>query len=186
MVSVHLSGEYQQEAKDFYESLGRTLSKWTTVEAAVFRIYMLSIGAADWDAAAAAYHCPQAFQTQLDMTNAAITVRYRGDALLTRWRSLHERCKRAAKSRNNLAHWVTFGAGSNPAGKRLYLTTNSNNPRMTERVSGTAKSKLYQAEIIRIYDNFHELAGDLFTFRDQLARDGTPATFSTPPQKISG
>jgi hypothetical protein len=175
MATLHISFPSSDESRDFYAYMGRALSRWSVVEANVFRVFLLGLGGADPDAAGAAYHCAQAFTVRLAMADAAVSARFRGSEHLDEWHRLKDRCNRASVNRNKLAHWISGGNGSAAAGRRVWLSPSSDDPRKMERISGKPRPRVYQEDLIRIDEAFQSLANDIYDFCCLLEQSERPA-----------
>lgn len=169
MAMLIISGPPEDEAKEFYARQGRAIARWAMVEANVFRVFLLGLGDADRDAASAAYHTITAFNTRLGMVNAAFMLRYQDNDFSSQWATLSNRASKLSKDRNQLAHWVVAGSGSEPHGKRIWLTQNSDNVMTHQRVTGKPRQRLYADDLFKIEQRFAVLANDIFALCEAVA-----------------
>lgn len=162
MAMLIIAGPTEDELKEFYARQGRAIARWATVEANVFRVFLLALGNADRDAASAAYHTITAFNTRLGMVNAAFPLRFQDREVSARWATLSSRASKLSKDRNHLAHWIVVGSGVEPHGEQVWLTENSDNAMKSQRVTGKPRQRLYVSDLIRIEQRFALLANDIF------------------------
>ena len=173
------------EQPPFYEELGRALSTWGGVEAALADIYGDAVNYDNPVPAKVAFWAIIAFDGKRQMADAAISTTIGQDTeLLTKWQELCERLKSKSGSRNKLAHGtvVTMTWKKNSRTKRetfLAPKYNEHNVRkeIVIKVDDSSKPKfrdprpknrLSIKQIIQFRKDYTQLRKDLWAYADEF------------------
>jgi hypothetical protein len=181
----------------FYLTLARALTMWQRVELALHEISRIAIHPELPGAFSAAFHSLQHTQSQLRMTEAAVT--YWCGARLPwsrpikgQWDELYKRFDKCLGTRNHLAHFSVYVAPQKPREhEKLYLEpavtdTRFAHPAMTqeanELVGKKPRSRFTVTEIAAAEGRFLQLSRDgLNLAREMVQLEERHAAYLQPP-----
>ena len=159
----------RQELREFYELLGRAISKWAIVEELVFHTFSRIIEPGDDVASAAAYHCVFGMPTRLNMITAALGVSEKHKTHLPAWKKLCTKLRKQSGRRAKLAHWIALHdpARTNDAGVTIYLQP----PRYDfGKIRGDGTTEIITAkQLVEWAAAFDRLCSEVDDFWEQLA-----------------
>lgn len=172
---------------DFYTLLGYAISRWTTVERSLFRIFLSALDGADPGAAAASFYALTGFKPKLDVTSAALESRfmrnplhsYQGHAiqahpLLDTWfgtkgepdrkkSGLISKIRSASHDRNRLAHFDVIDQTTNGV-RELVLDKSLMDP-LNIRTTIPNEADVYNAKkLATITKSFDDLYSEMEAF----------------------
>ncbi len=158
-----------EEREAMFAELGRALSTWTRIEAALLAIFHLALVRADLGPTSAAFYAVINFRTKLDMADAALSIRLHGQpVVLEQWASLSDRILSAIKQRVPLAHHSIMTALTARAGQRCLLAPSIRDAN-TWPIGSKKRTYLSLNDIKGRTETFNELVKELMRFRDVLA-----------------
>ncbi|MCG9915104.1 MAG: hypothetical protein MH112_01935 [Phenylobacterium sp.] len=155
-----LIAQQESEYSLFAEALGRALTRWASVEWALGAVFWRSLGCPNRDATAAAFFAVNSFHAKLQMTHAAMTVRYAGTPVEGVWRTVYNKLPGKAEIRNKIAHSACTYDRRRKKGSRTFLDIDLYKISSHERYTGKLRSKLAAADLLAIEDNFKRLVTD--------------------------
>jgi hypothetical protein len=148
-----------EERERFYAALGKAITQWQEVEAAISRLFQDAMGIDAFWPASVSFHAVMSFEIRLDMTNAALQA-IRGQLFMDSWRPLYAKCSKRYKRRNQLAHFHLFADEMRRSGYRLHLAPSIFDGRAIQRWQNKAP-RFNGCQIIAIGNSFSTLATSL-------------------------
>jgi len=159
---------YEEEEQRFYAALGKAITQWVFVEAAVGFIFSNPIGLTERTAKNLAFYTIIDFKTKLDLTDSAIDGSTAAAPLRDEWKSLYNKATKRNKRRNYLAHYMAGFDQAKRAGYRWHLRPSAFNDRIAQQW-GKNPPRLTTCQIIAFGNAFDKLAAELRGFSRRLA-----------------
>jgi hypothetical protein len=165
------------ERERFYAAIGRAVSQWQHVEAALAHIFGVLLIAEQSFASSAAFFAAINFGTKLDMVDAAAQSRFLTQpSLLEEWRRLQDEARRKSNIRNNFAHYTCAIRVTEQDKYRYYLEPTVLNPNNYRRPNAPAYNYVNIENEAR---SFGETARKLMEFLPQIV--SSEQSSQTPP-----
>ena len=152
----------EEEETRFYAALGRTISQWQEVEAALSRIFCDLANPQAGSIANVAFHTVLSFDSKLGMTHAAVGLGV-NDVGRAEWSPLHNRASRRNDRRNQLAHFMVAYDPTRKPGYRYHLRPNIFDARALLKW-GDHPPVLNTCQLMASGASFSKLARDLGSF----------------------
>lgn len=153
-----------EQAKSFFESLGRAVGQFSIVEHQLFGIFNRLISAHDGQTASAAFYSVINLNSRIDMVHAVAQQRLDDSELLSEWKNLRSRLKSLARTRNSIVHWSVVVHA--PTGE--WLLTPSFLDANKDHQFGQPEFQLDWERLNEAQNDFHDLAMDMEAFKDRL------------------
>jgi hypothetical protein len=145
-----------EEQERFYAALGKAITQWQVVEAAISRLYCDALGEEAFWPASVSFHSIFSFEGRLDMTNAALQAT-RNQAFMNSWRPLYSKCTKRYRRRNFLAHFHLYIDETGRPGYRLHLAPSIFDGRAIQRWQNRTP-RFNRCQIVAIGNSFVTLA----------------------------
>jgi hypothetical protein len=169
----------EKHIAEFYETLGRAISAWQSVEEALYMLYERCIDPRRPGAAGASFHSIQTFNIKLSATDAAVQFALLDASQEDRdeWECLRSALNKKAERRNHFAHFqvLTF-VDQKAVGKKIMLMPQGYDHRY--KVGIREKQAYSMSDIINITSSFLGLTKSLHRFRQKIPPTQTPAETS--------
>ena len=95
-----------QHEHAFMGALAGAITQWQIVELELYRVFSLLIRCEKPEVGSAVFHSFANFDMRLGMTHAAALIELKGCPLFGRWVDLHNRMRKRARRRDELAHFM--------------------------------------------------------------------------------
>jgi hypothetical protein len=149
----------------FFEVLGRAITVWQLVEAALYEVYERAVAPMRPGACGASFHAIQTFNLKLSVTDAAVRFSLVDrEKLRSEWKTLFKNAQDKSKRRNEFAHFSTFIMfNEKHTNDKIRLEP----PMYDWRFIGE-RPKVRLSEITEITKRFIDLANDLQRFKGKI------------------
>jgi hypothetical protein len=148
-----------KERERFYAVLGKAITQWQEVEAAISRLFLDALGVDAYWPANVSFHAAISFEVRLNMTDAALRAT-RGQAFMESWKPPYAKCLKRYKRRNQLAHFHLFTDHAKRSGYRILLSPSIFDGRAIQRWENKTP-KLNGCQIVAIGNSFSTLSRNL-------------------------
>ena len=153
----------EDERERFYAALGKAITQWQHVEAAVGRIFSNAISITEHEATNHAFYAIISFDTKLYMTDCAVCASSITKSKLDRWKPLYNKANRRNKRRNYLAHYMLEIDETRRPGYRVHLRPSGFNGLVAKQY-GDNPPRLITDQVIASGNAFDTLASELGEF----------------------
>jgi hypothetical protein len=159
----------EEEYAEFYLAYGECFAAWSHVEGSLLAVYMFLMSPADYAAISASYFSTTGFRAKLELVDSVLKSAARvSEEQQRKWRSLFEGVSKKSRRRNELAHNTVFFGRLGATGDKNMFLGNAQNPGQ--------HSRLHAHDLREIRQSFTSLAGELFSFWQELLSSATRAT----------
>jgi hypothetical protein len=173
-----------EEQQAFYAAIGRAITQWANVEFALLKTFLSSVDSGDPNACAAGVYALESFRAKLEMTDKALSIRYRDSDLLREWikpRGFKHRLNAQSRVRNWLAHFTVVVFAHGPSGRRYNLRPNIFNPTNPKLHQRIPQGGYFLGDLLAIPKGFFHLTCGLENYAARLCGqpEPMPKTFET-------
>jgi hypothetical protein len=180
-----------QEVRLLWGEIGATFVAWSAVERSLLEVLNFCFSEREFDLIVPGYYAVQGFDQQVAFVHEIVVRKLDNDEVRRRWITIKNRARKAAESRNKLAHWQSMAFPHEVPGRHAALVSWREKlevDNIGETVSNPRKppkGSLFLLDVIGIKHEFWAVDAALRNFRWRMqrvqSRVGTPDTEQAKP-----